>query len=286
MIPKRMYFYWGGSNLSWMRYMTLYSFRKMNPDWEIVLCLSKINEKWSLLRKQDFLDYKGPDYFNKISELNITIEDVQFPDDFKNKFKNVSPIHESDLYRYYKLYDEGGFYSDMDILYFRSMDSIYDEIISRGSNTILYQCPSYVAIGFLGAAKDNAFYRDLMLSILNTHIPDCYQSYGVELIYKFFGIKGNYLLTNDKIERKYNELRVYVIPKALVYQYDCYNIDYAFNNALNINNFDSKAIGYHWYAGSDIAQRFNNLLNEDNYIGYKTTFSEIAREVLQNGGCI
>ena len=49
-----MYFYWGGSAMSWMRYMTLYSFRKMNPDWEMVLCLASVDvDRW-VHRKQDF----------------------------------------------------------------------------------------------------------------------------------------------------------------------------------------------------------------------------------------
>ena len=44
-IPKRIFFYWGGSDMSWMRYMTLYSFRKMNPDWEVILYVSDNNQK-------------------------------------------------------------------------------------------------------------------------------------------------------------------------------------------------------------------------------------------------
>lgn len=281
MIPKRMYFYWGGTSLSWMRYMTLYSFRKMNPDWEIVLCLSELDEEWDIPEDQDFLNYRGPDYFNKISDLNIIVEDVQFPGNFKNKFKSISPIHESDLYRYYKLYNEGGFYSDMDVLYFRSMGAVYSEIISHECDTVIYQCPGYVAIGFLGAAKGNSFYKDLMLSVLDVSGPDCYQLYGVELIYKFFGISGNNLLIDDKIEKKYDGLKVYVIPKSLVYQYDWMTIQHTYSAPMGVEYFDSKSIGYHWFGGNSTSQKFNNLLNENNYMDYKITFSEIAKRILQ-----
>jgi len=62
MIPKRMFFYWSGNDLSWMRYMTLYSFRKMNPNWEIILYLSDNVNKiktWNSGEEQDFLNYTG-----------------------------------------------------------------------------------------------------------------------------------------------------------------------------------------------------------------------------------
>lgn len=281
MIPKRMYFYWGGSAMSWMRYMTLYSFRKMNPDWEMVLCVSSDDiDSWVLSEKQDFLNYSGADYFDRISKLNVIVENVQFPDDFKDKFKVISPIHESDLYRYYKLYNDGGFYSDMDVLYFRPMDLVYNEIISQGSNTILYQCSGYVAIGFLGATKGNLFYKDLMLSASNMHNYNAYQSYGVELIYKFFGISGNNLLIDNKIENKYDELKVYVISKSLIYHYDWTTIEHTYRAPLGINSFDLNSIGYHWYAGNPISQKFNNLLNENNYTNYEIAFSEITKGVL------
>lgn len=278
-----MYFFWNSDVLSWMRYMTLYSFRKMNPDWDMVLCLSQNNVKnkeWHTCETQDFFNYKGSSYFNRLSEMNIVIEPVKFPDDFKANM--ISPVHESDLYRYYKLYNDGGFYSDMDILYFRSMDDIYNEITQCGADTILHTRQGNASIGFLGSKKDNFFYKDLMVSALNVQGDKAYQSYGVELIYSFCGI--TWKRCNDIsniIKSRYNELTVFIIPDHLVYQYDSERINHVFNNPLGINNFDSKAIGYHWYAGSAIAQKFNNLLTEDNYMNYKTTFSEIAREVLQ-----
>ena len=36
-IPKKAHFYWGGERLSFLRWMTLKSFRIFNPDWEIIL---------------------------------------------------------------------------------------------------------------------------------------------------------------------------------------------------------------------------------------------------------
>ena len=278
MIPKRMYFFWSGNAMSWMRYMTLYSFRKMNPDWEMVLCLSQndiCTKKWSIPESQDFLNYKGDNYFDSVSGLDITIEPVKFPDVFKAVI--TSPVHESDLYRYYKLYNDGGFYSDMDVLYFRPMDNIYDEIVQREANTVLYTCFDHSAIGFLGAEKDNPFYKDLMVSALATKDATSYQAYGADLIYNFCGVCD----IRNVVRNKYNELIVFVIPDYLIYQYNCHMIKHAFSNSLGVKDFDRRSIGYHWYAGAKIAQKFNNLLTKNNYMNYKITFSEITKEVLK-----
>ena len=112
--------------------MTLYSFRKMNPDWEIVLYISSNdikNKGWKSYENQDYHQYKGDNYFNKLKDLNIKIEKAEFPKEIQEKLKNISPIHESDLFRYYQLYLNGGFYCDMDVLFFKPIDNFYNTII-------------------------------------------------------------------------------------------------------------------------------------------------------------
>ena len=262
--------------MSWMRYMTLYSFRKMNPNWEMVLCLSQNNTcttKWP--GEHDFTSYKGISYFNRLKELNIIIEPVKFPDAFNAVIK--SPVHESDLYRYYKLYNNGGFYSDTDVLYFRSMDNIYNEILECNANIVLYTQRDYTAIGFLGAEKNNVFYRDLMLSALDTLDVDTCQAYGTDLFYNFCGQHN----VDEVIKSRYSEAIVFVIPIYLVYHLNSWDIEHAFSSSIGVEGFNTKSIGYHWYGGAPIAQKFNNIMTEDNYMNYKTTFSAIVKEVLK-----
>ena len=277
-----MFFYWSGNNMSWMRYMTLYSFRRFNPDWEIILYLSenKNDKTWIGAEEQDFNRYKGISYLDKVKDLNIEIRKVEFPDNIKDIFINASPVHESDLFRYYELYKNGGFYCDMDVIFFRSLNDFYNNIIKNNYDTIIYQYPSYLAIGFLGANKDNQFYKDLFEYGLSNFRTDNYQSLGVDLIYKMFG--GNRYDANvmSRIRSRYNDLKLYSIPTDLIYHFDWTKIEYNFNNPIYVNKFPLDSVGYHWFGGSPTSQYYNNIMNEENYKGYRNTFAVIAKKIL------
>ena len=291
-VPKRIFFYWGGSDLSWMRYMTLYSFRKMNPDWEMVLYVSDnvVNKKtWIGHVNQDYFQYSGSNYFSKLKDLNIKIEKVEFPLEIRERLKNVSSIQEGDLFRYYQLYVGGGFYCDMDVLFFRPIDNFYNKIIDGGYDTIIHEYESShdwtVTIGFLGASTGNDFYKNLFEFGINDYINDTnnlndYQSMGNQLIYKMFlGVKNKCKIFNEFVS-KYPYLRFYNLSTSLIYKFDWTQIDYCFKNEIEIKDFDYNSIGYHWYGGGEASQKYNNILTEKNYKDHKNTFSSIAEKVI------
>lgn len=280
MIPKRIFFYWGGTKLSWMRYMTLYSFRKFNPYWEIVLYLSNNvgEKKWLGVEKQDYLEYNGVDYIDKIKDLNVKIKNINF-DEF-DKLNKLNPVHQSDMFRYYELYKNGGFYCDMDVLFFKSIDNFYNKI--KDYDTIIHQNKNYITIGFLGSSENNQYFKDIFNFGLNDVKDDNYQSYGVDLIYKLFnGNRSNPLIFN-KINDKYKDLKIKNINDNLIYKYDWTKINLVFSNSFNISDFDNESIGYHWFGGSPISQKYNNILNENNYMEYNMTFVNIVKKILEN----
>lgn len=295
-IPKRIFFYWCGDNFSWMRYMTLYSFRKMNPDWEIVLYRSNNpNRKktWSSYEKQDFSKKIEINYFDKLKDLNIKIEPVVFPEDVAPHIKDMSLIHESDLFRYYELYKNGGIYCDTDVLFFRPIDNFYNMLVENNYDTIFAQS-EWVTIGFLGSVKNNELYKNLFetgvynyknkVTDINYDI-NSYQSMGAELIYKIFNKKnwksGSYYsnVLNEIIKR-YPYLNIYNLPNSIIYHYDWRTPNEVFSNAYGIDTFDLDSIGYHWFGGSDESNKYNTILTENNFYDYKTTFSEIAKKII------
>lgn len=283
MIPKRMFFYWSGNNLSWMRYMTLYSFRKFNSDWEIILYLSNNNnttKTWSGVEQQDFLNYNGKNYLDEVEKLNIKIEDVVLPDDIKNNFPNISPIHESDIFRYYQLHKSGGFYCDMDVLFFESMDDFYNNIVKNDIDLLIHQNKMYLTIGFLGSSEGNEYYKDIFDFAIKNFNMDDYQSLGVDTIYKMYGGSRQRPIVIDKIISRYPTSNIYNLSDSLIYHFDWTHIEYNFNNRVGIDNYPDESIGYHWFGGSKISQHYNNIMNENNYDDYDTTFSEITKKII------
>jgi hypothetical protein len=284
MIPKRMIFYWDKKYMSWMRYMTLKSFRDMNPDWEMVLCMGD-DQLWDtpLQDASDFKDYKGDNYYTRISELDITIEQANMSDIFPDGIKTDVPTQYSDLYRYYKIYKEGGFYVDMDVLFFRPMDELYKKVALSDSNTVICACDKYAAIGFLGGEKGNRFFKALLdLAISNKDYTSRFV-YGDMLLTKFLDIVGlSTALVPQKIEQKFEELKVYNVLPSLLYHYDFYDVNKVYCNAWGIDTFAPDSIGYHWYGGDETSQKYNNILTENNYKQHNTVFGTIYRELYEN----
>jgi len=285
-IPKKIFFYWDGKQLSWMRYMTLYSFRKMNPDWDMTLYISSNDNKkqmWSGKAEQDYFSYtKNDTYFSKLEELNITIKPVIFPDSHINFVKNMNPVFRSDIFRYYKLYEEGGFYSDMDVLFFRPMDDLYDDLEKNDSDTLFFQEINLTSIGFLGSSVNNDFYKRLFDNITTVKGMSSYQSFGIIYINNQYKSNPAKPTVIQKINEMHPHLKVYNLPVYMVYQYGSSSTGGMYNKNFEISDWHEKSIGYHWYGGNPKSQEYNNILNENNYDQYNTAFSSLVKYIKNN----
>jgi hypothetical protein len=283
MIPKRIFFYWSGGKLSWMRYMTLFTFRKFNPDWDITLYISNNNngKNWGGREEQDFSNYIGDDYLTQVEKLNINIEKIILPDEIQSKVKNLSPVHESDIFRYYELFSNGGIYADMDILFFRPIDNLYNQLVENNIDTLVHQDKSFITIGFLGANKGNAFYKEILDQALNVELHNNYQSFGVDLIYSIYGTNRQNPQILDKIEHKHSKLNIFNLKNETVYNYDWTMIEYNYQVGVDINSFSNESIGYHWFGGHPFSQMYNNILSERNFIDYNTTFCRLCKNILK-----
>jgi len=267
--------------------MTLFSFRKMNPDWQMDLYC---NEKTVLTpeltpdfikagRRQDFWFYEGLDYFSKIKELNINIIKWNTEEVELNRFKNITPSGKSNLFKWYQLYKNGGIYSDMDILFFKPIDELYNQWNKENINVVICQT-KYISIGLMASTSENDFFKDIFYNTFKFEKHYAYQAYGVLNVYdlyKSYGCYGQKILP-FAIE-KYPHLKFFNLPMDVVYHYNNKNIGDCFhqNCAINITDFPENAIGYHWYAGGGVAQKFNNLLNHNNYLNYNYLFCKLCK---------
>ena len=296
MIPKKIFFFWGNEKMSWMRYMTLYSFVKFNPEWKVSLYRCEPNEHntkpWRESNQQDFFVFDGEDYYDRVNDLNIDVIDWDLD---KDSLKKISPSQKSNFFKWKMLSERGGIYSDTDILYLRPIDEYYKKI--KDCNVaICYRHNPYFSIGLLASSMYNRFFRDVYHNTRQTFNSIVYQNAGAVSLYcwlfSLVGVKVDPINDMDRfwnkvfstnfweiLEKHYPEMCFYNNDMSLVYHWNSSDIHKIFyERETQISN---SCIGIHWYAGDPISQKFNCLLTERNHKAFDNTFTYFANEVLK-----
>lgn len=315
MIPKHVFFYWGNGTMSWLRYLTLATFRKLNPDWQVTLYhnLQPVTRKtWKEHNAQDFFSFHGVDYMDRIASLGIDIKPWEAP---TSRLDDIAASHKSNFFKWHMLATEGGIYADLDILWFRPIEAWWKEMNTNQCNIALCygggrdgklrrsrpgrrergrknkDVPgrrgrwSWLSIGLLASSGNNRFFRDLFETALQTYDPAHYQCVGVNSIYtRIYGVgwRSSIFRRNilQDIQTSYPGQRFCNIPMDLVYHFDYNGLSELFLKPHTSSVFPSTTLGIHWYAGNPLSQAFNSLLTEDNYRQYNLTMCNVAAEVL------
>ena len=279
MIPKKIFYFWGNRNMSWMRYLTLRSFRILNPDRGITLYTSDCDitaKPWQDNVEQDFFKYHGPDYTNMLKELDIEIVPWNLID--------VCASQLSNLLKWTKLHEYGGVYADMDILWIRPFDSLYREMCTDDT---AISVTKYLSIGLLGSVKGNRMYSDILACAKDVEEIHQYQCMGVRAIYKLlYGTKVfqadetinfSYLANRDilqDLKDRWPDLKIFNIPFGIIYPFGCLEMPKVFDENYTL---PEHVIGLHWYAGSPLSQFWNNILQPNTVDQYENTFTRYAR---------
>jgi hypothetical protein len=244
-VPKILHVYWGGEKLSYLRFMTVKSFMAYNPDWNVMLWYPKYPYKTVTWNTSE-LNYKKEwdDYFPELLKLDIKKQAVDFTDyGIKNE---ISEVHKSDFLRYYFLNKYGGVYSDMDILYFRSITNLaVNRKINKDIKTFV--CLSHYghSNGFFMAQEGSQFFGRMFELAHDVELVK-YQSNGPDLCNKHFPT----LESINKISSTVN------IGMEAVYYYNGQNVWNIYND--KVLNFSARSIGIHWYAGHPLSGMFLN----------------------------
>lgn len=206
--------------MSWARYLTLKTFRDLNPSWEIVLWTSDVcgEGEWDTGEKQDFADAVGPDYRNQLRKLRVKVRD------YKGACNN--PIHSADLCRWDVL-AEGGIFADMDILWVRPVSEAHLDVLRKPGLT----WEGVYRIGLVSGGKPFVPIAELAHSrkdLLG------YQSLGVDVLY-LYGV--DLAALSEKVGEIGNIPRHWVHgidPGAVIFQ------SYA---------IEPDRLGIHWFGG-------------------------------------
>jgi hypothetical protein len=276
-IPQIAHFYWGGEKLSYLRFLSVQSFWQHNPDWEIQVhvpqTLSTAQPAW------DSFQQKGvsiaQDYFDQLTDLNVKIIRHDF-DEYK--FDNQAhEVHKSDFLRWKLLSTVGGLWSDIDILYSRSMTSLAEntsEYQSLDTGLIPLIPPTKHTVGFLLASADNRFYQYLSKIARTQYNPNIYQCMGSDLINTNFK-------TFESLLERFPKQKFAFLNRHCVYSITSKTIDY-FYQAVDPNVRKKmnhrNVIGYHWFAGHPRSQAFENEFTSDNINKYNNLLTNIIKE--------
>jgi hypothetical protein len=274
MIPKIAHFYWDGAGpMSFMRYMTLVSFVRHNPDWHICLYVGDGTGKpeWFTEEVQDITSYSGPDYLSKVLDLPIEVLRIFTPPE-----EAMSPVHFKDLLNWQLLAAGGGVVADMDIFWIKSLD----ELGLRGDACFVeFQGNpkvGYIPVTFIASAGNSALFEDVFGSALDRYDPKRYESCGTP------ALPGSL----DQMRNMYPYLEIVRLDDSCVFPFHHLPYVRAVNATHGIGGrteaFSPSSVGIHWYAGNPISQKMNNYINEDTVETMDSPLLKAVRECLNH----
>jgi hypothetical protein len=268
-IPKILYMYWGRNKpLSYMRLLTVLSFVKLNPDWQVHIYYpaeSVVEEPWRTQEQK--INAPTEDYFKELSFIpGVTLLTAIFPD----IIESMAEVHRSDYLRW-TLLAKGGVWSDFDILFIRPMECLpFNDDYHKDIDVVTCYCRSrnneWNAIGFLlgGAELKYSFFREIANRTLLIRGVSDYQFMGRLLMDEYFKF------STDLVEILWQQLRIRVHNMPTCCVYPTYKPELYYRSKEFF--FENETIGLHWFAGSAISGHYENRVTKDNIEGFNRVF--------------
>jgi hypothetical protein len=276
-IPKIAHFYWGGDKLSYLRFLSIKTFRNQNPDWNILVHVPKIlstaQPAWESFHQKNVKIEQ--DYFDRVSKIsNIKIVTHDFAEyNFDNQ---AHEVHKSDFLRWKLLNNYGGLWSDIDILYTKPMQAL-PENCQENSRVDTALCPLSDSrkhtVGFLLSSQGNNFFQYIGEQAREKYNPEAYQCMGSELINHGFA-------TFESLQTQFPNNTFIFLNKNCVYSITSGEIGLFYQTVdRNVQKkLDSKrTIGFHWFAGHPQSQEFENILTHTNVNQYNNLPAHIIK---------
>lgn len=259
--PRKAWCYWGEATLPYLRYATLATFCRHNPDWSVTLFRPdrpQTAKTWCTDHQRYTLDCR--DYSGDLAKLPIQ-QRVLAPGTMGLP-EGVPEVQLSDLLRLHLLATEGGVWSDMDILYFAPLNLPLDR-----ADTYLCDGPYGHSIGLLASTPDNPVFRFLLAQATKAvqRIGHEYQAAGAIT----FNANRDKLAQLDGANTKVFPAlgkTIHHIPMETVYAYNAMDVPAIYAEPGDGGaKFSPDSIGLHWYGAHPLAGIAQNTVTADNW---------------------
>ncbi len=275
-IPRKVHFYWGNERTSYLRYLSVASFKHHNPDWEVNLYVpTQVHQggiAWEAGESYEGTAYHGRDYSALLYQMpGIRVREVDF-----SAFPEIAgapETYKSDFFRWHILNEEGGVYADTDILFFRSLREAASNTPAHKdveAGICLHQ-DTHI-IGFYMSAPGTSFFQRVQQEARAAMDERDYQSIGSHLLNRLYP-------TVSSVKKAHPEVKVHNLPLELVYPFDWKEID-QIHAPGDPARLPAGCVGIHWFAGSPLTQRFNNLLDHTTCGTLGTILDRLAADLV------
>ena len=268
MIPKIVFTYWEGDQLSELHYLTIYSLHKYNSELDIIIYTDEnptnILREWNT--NQHSIDIQKTIPLSKLVEVNPNKIRL-IPINFHNEYKfdnNISIVFKADFIRIAKLYEHGGIWFDMDILFVKPIpDFFFEEEVEA----FIFIYSRTIPTGFLASIPKSKYLENLYnisLQIIKNKELAVYQKIGPDLWNQEYKKLGRKTIKNIKI-----------LDNNLIYPFLWNQLNNLYKKTNNI--IPENTFGIHWYNGASETKEFINQfdinnINSDNSLIYNLIF--------------
>jgi hypothetical protein len=261
--------------MSQLQTFTVTTFHKHNPDWVINVYVPK----QSYVGPSRYIpNYVGKDYFYLVEQSNfVNIIEVDLNDYGINI--ELHNILRSDILRYYLLYEQGGVWSDFDVIWLQPMEHFRN--IEYYGDTSVDEISAIVSL-----IKENVGGHSIGIMVHCKHDP-----YALALINLVKQVKppyGHEVFGSIMISSTYPTLDSLAGFKNLIgvrfetyYPYDIHPPNPTINNlylADDLSCINNNVMCVHWYNGKELSKLY---VNND---GFNVACSMTT--ILKNEGCI
>lgn len=258
-VPKIVHLYWDNSPMSYLQTLTITTFHKKNPDWEIRIYIPK--QKYLGATKY-IPDYTGKDYFPEVIALDyvscieINLGEYNIPAHMHN-------ILRSDVFRYHIMYNVGGVWSDFDVLWLKSMSYFFKNIKGVGSFSTkdmgtcacrLNTIDGWNNISILVSRPKHPLYRylieesELMFKHNKSSRPFMHQQFGSDLLDRLFP-------TLSVMQNMFPD--IIGLPYKTFFPYSIRSMDQLYRKR-ELDKIDDMVMGVHWFNGHELSKDYVN----------------------------